>query len=50
MQLGPEARCVGVDMNRYAAPNLSLDVFTNISFYDRNWVGFPIHDLTVPVI
>ena len=50
LQLGPEARCVGVDMNRYAAPNLSLNVFTNSCFYDRNWVGFLIHDLTVPVI
>ncbi|KAF8504547.1 hypothetical protein F5888DRAFT_1799245 [Russula emetica] len=37
LQLGPEARCVGVDMNRYAAPNVSLNVFTNICFYDRNW-------------
>jgi hypothetical protein len=50
LQLGPGARCIGVDMNRYAAPNLSLNVSTNSCFYDRNWVGFLIHDLTVPVI
>ena len=50
LQLGPEARCVGVDMNRYAAPVLSPAVFTNSCFYDRNWVGVLIHDLTVPVI
>ena len=50
LQLGPKARCVGIDMNRYAAPNLFLNFFTNGCFYDRNWVGFLIHDLTVPVI
>jgi len=50
LQLGPETRCVGVDMNRYAASNLSLNVLTNSCFYDRNWVGFLIRDLTVPVI
>jgi len=47
LQLGPETRCVGIDMNRYA-PNLPLNIFTNNCFYDRNWVGFLIHDLAVP--
>ena len=28
LQLGPEERCVGVDMNRYVEPNLSLNVFS----------------------
>ena len=50
LQLGPEARCIGIDMNRYAVLNLSLNVFTNSCFYDRNWVGILIHDPTVPVI
>ena len=50
LQLAPEARCVGIDMNRYAVPHLSLNVLTNSCFYDRNWVGFLIHHLTVPVI
>ena len=50
LRLGPEARCVGVDMNRYAVPDLSLNVLTNSWFYDRNWVRLLIHDLTIPVI
>ena len=30
LQLGPEARCIGVDMNRYAVLNLCLDILTNL--------------------
>lgn len=32
LQLGPEARCVGIDMNRYAVPNLIPNAFTNSCF------------------
>ena len=42
LPVDPEARCIGIDMNRYAVLNLSLKILTNGRSYDRNWVGFLI--------
>ena len=50
LQLDPEARCIGVDMNKYALLNPSLKILTNGRSHDRNWVGYLNRAPIVPVI